>query len=395
VSGFWSPPRMRRIVTGTIVASVVAGSACLWAQTMPGGAAMPAGGAMPPPDQAIAEIDGRPINNSAFNSILMQVAGMRVFQQVFDLTLVQKACGMAQIPLNGKEFEDRLKDEYNRTLKGLDIKFNSTTPMTPDEENKAREQAMGMVLQRQGVTAVEFRIGLETRANLRAIAAMEAKDKTTVTQDEVEKAYTSEYSQKRSVHIFVLNDKEATNVAVHAALADYFKKPEAERKGTLDDLANEKKFPVAAWTISQNAENIDQIKKVAFAMAKVGEVSADTIFQAKDQKDEQHVIIVLDKIIPEEFASHPKTAAEMESIKQKVHDFKEGQWMNNKLALLRANAAVKINDPILLDQYNVIAENNKRQAAIAAAQTQPSAMPPAATLPTSTTPPAPAATRGR
>ena len=97
MSGFWS---RRRIVTGTIVASVVAATTCLWAQTP--GAALPPGGAMPDKDAAIAEIDGRPINNKAFNDILMQVAGMRVFQQVFDLTLVQKACGMAGVPLGGQ-----------------------------------------------------------------------------------------------------------------------------------------------------------------------------------------------------------------------------------------------------------------------------------------------------
>ena len=48
----------------------------------------------------------------------------------------------------------------------------------------------------------------------------------------------------------------------------------------------------------------------------------------------------------------------------------------NKLAILRANAAVKINDPILLDQFKAIAENIQRQAEAVRPASQPGAVAP-------------------
>jgi hypothetical protein len=378
VSGFWS---MRRLMTGAIIAATVAGTTCLLAQNAPtAGPALPPGGATPDPNAAIATILGKDINNKAFYDILMQVAGMRVFQQVFDLTLVQNACMMSGVSLQGDEFTKRLTDEYNRTLAGLNVTLTAPTTWTgtkPVEEqkkeweNNAREQALNYVLQRQGVTAMEFRIKLETQANLRALSN---NARITVEPKEVEEAYDAEYGEKRQIHIFLINDKDTTasNTAakVRAAIAENIAKPEGDRR-SLEEVAQRNTWPQPqAWTISFNAKGIDEILKAAFAMKKDGEISADTAVKQGDQT--QHVMIVLDKILADTRTAHPKTPAEMENLKKKVQELKENQWMNNQLALLRANAAptVKINDPILKDQFDRMAKAMQEQAAAAAAATQ-------------------------
>jgi len=395
VSGFWSK---RRILAGVVMATVVAGVTCLWAQTAP-----PPSGAAPAAPLPVASINGLEINNEAFTNILMNIAGMRAFQQVFDLTLVQQEC-RGVIELQGTQFEARLKDEYNRTLDNLNIQFNTTSTMSKDDEVKYREQALNMVLQKQGVTPVEFRIGLETRANLRALAEKEDKDKITPTKQEIDDAYLSQYGERRSVHIFVLNekDKDAANYPanVSKALTEYFKKPESERK-TLEEMANEKKLPVAAWTISINAKNVDAIKDVAFKnLTSSNPISANTVFKQDSQSDPQTVIVVLDKVLPDEQAKHPKTDAELKNVEAKVKEFKEGQWMNNKLAILRAKANVKINDPVLREQFNNMAAAMQQQAEAAKAATQAGATNtgtamPAASIPATVAPVAPAAGRGR
>ena len=402
MSGFWS---MRRLMTGTILAVVVAGATCLWAQTGPAaGPAIPAGGAMPDPDKAIAVIDGRPINNKAFYDILMQEAGMKVFQQVFDLTLVQKACLNAGIALDGKEFKDRLTDEYNRTLQSLAITFEMPTswPATTksvadqkkDYETMAREQALNYVLQRQGVTAVEFRIGLETRANLRALAQILGR--ITVTPQECTDAYDSKFGEKRAVHIFLLNDKEPekklTAADIRPVLEANAKLPESERK-SLEDLANSKKWPQPnSWTISFNAKGVgvDEVRKVAFGM-KLGEISAATKVPQGDKPD-QNVLIVLDKIIADTKKEHPYKESEM---KTEVQEYKESQWSNTYLNNLRANAAVQINDPILQEQFKAAdAARRQQEAAAAAAATQSTGTAPSTPTPTPTVTPLTPAPRG-
>jgi len=353
-------------MTGAIIATTVAGATCLVAQTGPGaGAAMPPAGAMPDPDKPIATINGKDINNKAFYDILMQVAGLRVFQQVYDLTLVNNACVLSGLPTQGPEFDKRLRDEYQKTLDSLNITFAKpdklpgTRPAadeTKDYENSIREQGLNQVLQRQGITAVEFRIGLETRANLRAMA--QANAKITVTLDEIKEAYTSEFGERRTVHIFPLTN-EITAAAVRAALSE-------DPKKTPEEVAQAKKWPQpATYTISTNAKGIDEIRKVVFDTLKTGgDISAATEVKGQNGQPNQTVLIKLDSITPDSTAKNPLNQKETE---QKVHDFKEGQWMNNQLAILRGNAAVQINDKYLVEQFNNINEAMKRQAAAAAA----------------------------
>lgn len=392
MSGFWS---MRRLMTGAILATTVAGATCLLAQTAPGGGtAIPPGGVMPDPNAPIAVINGRPINNKAFNDILMQVGGMKVFQQVFDLTLVQGACVNVGLPLTGDEFTKRLTDEYNRTLAGLSIKFDmpKTWPATtksPAElekefETNMREQALNYVLRQQGVTAVEFRIGLETRANLRALAQKLAG--VIVTPEEPKKAYDSEFGEKRRVHIFWLNDKQVDK-DVRPILDANARLPEKDRK-TWEDVAATAKFNPgpAAWTISANAEGegVKEIRDAAWTLKNVAAISANTTVPQGKDKPELHAFIVLDEIILDTRMAHKYDEKEMT---EKVKDFKESDWSNKYLANLRANAAVQINDPILQDQFKAIADAMKRQAE-AAAGAQPTGTAPSSAAPATPATPA-------
>ena len=116
---------------------------------------MPFGGMMPPPNSAIATINGKDINNKAFYDILMQVAGMRVFQQVFDLSLVQSACINVGIPVSdspptadnkdgGKELTSRLNDELNQTIDTV-VQDTSTKPATKPTEDDIKKAKLQLL----------------------------------------------------------------------------------------------------------------------------------------------------------------------------------------------------------------------------------------------------------
>src|SRR4051812_46979785 len=149
------------------------------------------------PNAPIAVINGRDINNARFYSLLMEVAGMRVFQQAFDLTLVQDACQKSGIETTGDRFEQRLKDEYKRTLDTMTVAGVTASTTTTDALEK--EKILNEVLRRQGVTAIEFRMGLETRCLLRAMA--QRNESLSVTDADVDDAYVAEYGERRAVHL--------------------------------------------------------------------------------------------------------------------------------------------------------------------------------------------------
>jgi hypothetical protein len=356
----------------------MAAGACFAADPTTAPAAIPSGGVMPAPNAAIATINGKDINNKAFYDILMQVAGMRVFQQVFDLSLVQSACMNVGIPVSnspptaanekgGSELTDRLNDELNQTIDALNIQVVAdpkvTTKPSEDDIKKAKLQALDMALQRQGVTAVEFRIGLETRADLRAMARAIAK--IDATPKEVDDAYFSEYGPRRDVHVFVLTDKVTAAMVKKAISEDPKKSPE--------EIGNALQIQVQSWKISENATQIEEIRKVVFSLGSEGSISEETKVAAKDGNPEQRILIKLDKIEPDRTKESPKSTM-AEEIRKKVIAFKEGKWMNDHLAMLRANASVQINDPFLTDQFKAISDSIQRQAAAVKAQTEPASL---------------------
>jgi len=325
---------------------------------------------MPAPDAPIAIINGLPINNKAFNDILMQVAGMRVFQNVFDLSLVQKACLDSGIPISGDDFMKRRNDELDKTMTGLGIVGTTTQPMTLEQ----RTSALAMVLQQQNVTQVEFLLTLDTRVGLRTMS----EGKFAVPTDtEIKDAYDSEYGEKRKVHIIAYPDTQSV-VAIKAEL---------KTAKTPEDACKDLKLPAPyVWIISKNAvaDNVKAIRDVAFDYLKtIGQVSEETLVPTGNGTQKQKVLVILDEITKDRTAENKFDDKMKEDIRKKVYDLKQVNWMNNHLMSLRSRASVDIKDPILAEMFNQAAAI---QRANAAAQTQPSGVTGTAPAPVTTAP---------
>jgi hypothetical protein len=367
VSGFWS---IRRVTVGAVLMAATAGAVTLFGQTFPAASTAPAvvtaGPALPPPttipslDEPIAVINGRPINNRVFYSIMMQVAGMRVFQQVLDLTLVQSACQDAGIALEGKAFDDRVRDEADKYMNQLGIVSTATQPMDFDK----RTAALGVVLQQRGISPVEFRIGLETSALLRAMSEPNVK----VTEEEIRTRYDSDYGERRRVHIVSYDPtKTATaTVTVKNAIANALKSGK-----TVEDVCKDLNLGAPAiWEIPSNAKDdktVETIRNVVFNTLKAPkDISSETdVTGANGQK--QTVLIVLDEITPDRKASN-SFASKKDDERDKVLEAKQSQWMNNHLAFLRSKAQVEVKDLTLAEMYKQIAAAIQRAATQAATQ---------------------------
>jgi hypothetical protein len=335
---------IKRITIGAALsACVTAGTLRVWAQPT-GATTAPA--ATNAAEQPIAVVNGHEINNKKFDDLLMQVSGLRVFQEVLDLVLVQQACGAAGISTDNEEFRKKVQDEFDKVLAGLGAQ---------NVPEKDRQQVLAQLLQQRGITEVEFQMGLQRAAGLRILA----KDRVEKpTEKEIQDAFTAQYGEKVQVEILTVKSMEAA--------ADVRK---AFDKGQdLHAIAQQMNIPFNAVTISSNntdPEPISRFKELAFKELKEKQLSATYPFTSP--QGAVYYMVYLDKKIP---AQNVKLEAVKDKVTQEVINMKESNWMNKHLVELRSRANVRINDPILSRQF----ENIARQMQAMQAATKPGAV---------------------
>jgi hypothetical protein len=327
-----------------VIASVV--SACVFSAGWRVGAQTPT--SQPAAPKPVAVINGHEIDNDKFNQLLMQVTGLRVFEDVLNWTLVQQACDQAGIRTDGEDFTKLWHAELQRVLDGFGAKG------VPEED---RPKVLQGFLQQKGISEVEFQMSLQQTAGLRALS----KGHVEVTDDEIKRQFDSDYGDKVDVRIITIKE------GAQPALLTASKVREAVEKEKKDptEVAKDLQLPIEPLTIPKNADNIKEIRDTAFQL-KPGQLSASV------QKNGVNFLIYLDKVIPAR--TDVKFEAEKEKVRGEVMAFKENQWMQNHLAFLRQNARVNVNDPILAQQFQAIAAQMRANAAATqAAATQPAA----------------------
>ncbi len=327
--------KMKRLVLGGLMAACVTGAG-MAARAEPAAS-------QPAEDQVVAVINGHPVPRKPFNDLLMQMSGLRLFQDVMDWTIVEQACNQAGIQTDNDTFVKLFQAENERELARLPL-----PPGTPDSE---RPKILQQLLQRQGITAVQFQMVLQKTAGLRALS----RGHVDVTDDEVKREFESEYGEKVDARIITVK-----------SLLDASKVREAIEKDKKDptDVAKEMNLPIQSVKISKNAnaDQIKDIKKVAFELNEK-QLSASIPMNGMD------FLVYLDK------KEAAQTDVKFDSVKDKVRkdvmEAKETQWMQNHLSYLRQSASVTVNDPILRQQFQAIAAQMKAQQDAAAAATQP------------------------
>lgn len=318
---------VKRVMTAGVLAACVVGTGVVGhaqtASTEPSGAGKP-----------VAVINGHDIDNAKFDQLLMQVSGLRVFEAVLNWTLVQQACDQAGIHTEGEEFTKLWHAEYDRALNELGAQG------VPEAE---RPKALQVALQQRGVSEVEFQMALQQTAGLRALS----KGHVTVTDEEVKRQFDAEYGEQVNVRIITVK-----------SLPDAAKVREAIEKDGKDptEVASEMHVPIQKLTIAKNNDALGEIRDIAFQLN-------EKQLSAAVMKNNLDFLVYLDKKIP------AKTDVKFDSVKDKVKSdvmaFKQTQWMNQHLQSLRQQARITINDPVLGQQFQAMAAQQRAQAAAA------------------------------
>ena len=100
------------------------------------------------------------------------------------------------------------------------------------------------------------------------------------------------------MHIFVLTDKVGAT-AVKKALND-------EPNKSPEEIGNTLGIKVEPWKISENAVNIEEIRKLVFSIPTEKTVSDELKIPAKDGNPEQRLLIKLDSHLPGHHQGKPQ-----------------------------------------------------------------------------------------
>ena len=353
----------RMMVAGILGACAIGATVVVWGQASGGAAATPptaAPAAASEPEKPIAVINGRPIDNKKFDEFLKEVAGLRVFQRVLDVVLVQQAFAGAGITIT----PDDAKTEGNRTL--AEIKAQ---PGGDALTEKQLEAALAQMIQQRGMTDVEFQMGLQQAAGLRLLVKSQLEAPTDA---EVQEAFQAEYGDKVQVELITTrNLNEAAKVRT--------------RIGKGEDPKDAAWAEHVAWQqiiISANNTSpkpVSDFKDLAFGGPGVKpmaekELSATIPYTAPGGSPVFYMVY-LDKRIPKQNVTLKDVRAKVE---KDLANAQETTLMNQRMAYLRANMSLEINDPIIRQEWQAFIERMKAmQPPATQSATQPATTAPA------------------
>lgn len=348
--------RTTRFVAASVLsACTILASTTTFGQTRPA-TTNPAGGpaiATPPtplpprdPNEPIAKINGVAIDNRKFNDLLMEVAGLRVFEEVRDWTLVQRACLDAGVNMDDASFQPKVQAEIDRVVNEIKTNMEKQNPGVTITLDMARQQ-LANSLQQKGMTGIEFRIAMQQSAGLRMLSDGKVGDPS---PKELDDAVESQYGDRADIHIFFLRNMDQA-ADVRKGITD--KKPP-------EVVAQQAAVGLRQARIAKNATQAKELQELVFGAHALheGELSA-----AQPVEGGQIVMVLLDKRVAREPGkiNDPTVRKEVE---QQFKDFKVQQWMNTRLNDLRSRANIEVMDPILKQQYaNIIDAINKANAA--------------------------------
>lgn len=294
-----------------------------------------------------AVINSDQVSRDEFQFALEQAAGPKVFEEILQFYLAQQACQSAGFPVGPEQF----KAQAERLVASLKEQGVTDAQMP---------QALGMVMQRQGLTPYEFDLKLKTSAFMAALA----KGHGDVTPEQVEDAYKRDTGKKYSVVVTYLSDMSQAaglrNLVVkeQKSIVDAARQMSLQQRPALiSDVATEKEVPKAIMDITRKLKD--------------GELSVfiplETTFQ----------MLYLEKAIPAQDIKPADVASYKGKLKAKMIQAGEEQWANNHMQNLMSKARIEFKDPILSQMYQQIAA--ARTAQQEAAKTQPASPP--ATMP--------------
>lgn len=143
-------------------------------------------------DEPVATVNGQPISRRAFEAMLTEAHGLTVLQQMMALELARQETARRGVRVGPKDVDA----EYDRRLGRL----YPVDPVTPAElSRRQQEQALAVVLDREGISRQEFMLKVERDAHVRKLAERDL----TIDEDALRGEYAALYGPKVQIRMIL------------------------------------------------------------------------------------------------------------------------------------------------------------------------------------------------
>ena len=280
------------------------------------------------PDKPVATINGRPISRRAFEAMLTEAHGLTVLQQMMALELARQETARRGVQVGPKDVDA----EYRRRL----ARLYPVDPATSAElSQRQQEQALAVVLDREGISRQEFMLKVERDAHVRKLA---------------ERGLTIDEKALRAEYAVLYGPKVQLRMILSRSLSDIEQVRELLEGGqNFAAIARSRgSDPYAASTdgltqpFSLDDPSVPAVLREAARRLKPGEISS-TI-----RVDDQYAIIRLERELPAGEAEYSDVRNQvLQAYRQRVVP----ERMTTITGDLIGKARVVILDPLLRRQY--------------------------------------------
>jgi parvulin-like peptidyl-prolyl isomerase len=311
-------------------------------------------------DDVVARLPGLAIPREQFLAPLIEAHGLNVLLNVVQLEICKQNAQKRGLTVTDEDVRHERERTLTQAFGDIDAKIQQQIDDALARGDKAgaekirneskvdHEQLLEQLLQQQRVTRPEFDLVLRSRTYLRKMAEQEVKE---IPEETIRKMFDAEYGATVRVrHIQSSNAAELEAAKRRIDAGEPFEKvaKEVSRNARTAPLGGElPRFSLAHTGIP------DTFKQVAF-MLKEGEVSNIV------QSDGAYHLIKLEQ-------KFPPRAVKYESVRDSLKEKAREQVIDGAIGVLQDQLArqtrenLKIEDPVLRDQFNKRLEDYGRQ----------------------------------
>ena len=287
-----------------------------------------------PHELVLAQINGEKLSSQAFTNTLTQLYGMGLFNQWIQLTLLRQACAKEGIHI-GKSVVDAQEEKILQRFSAEHI---------PQGQ---RHAALARVLAARGTSVAQFRSELWRSAYIKALA----KGHIHVTKKQILEAYNINFGPKVKVVDIVVGSLNDAVTARHLIMKDH-KNP--EQVGRAMSLNQQTAQNGGVVLIPLDNPTLPKVLLQTASRLKTGVLSPSIPING-----EFHLLWLLEKI--------PAQKVPMKKVRpiivKKLRLLLENQWGQREIARLWQTAKIKIDNPILQQQYAAMRAAALAQAA--------------------------------
>ncbi len=332
-----------RSVIAAAAALVVLGMACLSTGPAVGAAVSDAAAAthislLPklalPHEPALARINGQRLSARSFTKTLTELYGMGLFNEWVQVTLLRQACAREGVHV-GKSVVDAQEEKILQQFSAEHV---------PQGQ---RHAALARVLAARGTTVAQFRLELWRSAYIKALA----KGHIHVTKKQIQEAYNVNFGPKvKAVDIVVGSLSDAVTVR-HLIMKDHKNPEQVARAMSLNQQTAQNGGVVL---IPLDNPTLPEVLLHTAARLTPGVLSPSIPING-----EFHLLWLLEKV-PAQKVSMNKVRP---IIVKKLSLLLENQWGQREIGRLWQTAKIKINNPVLQQQYAAMRAAALAQAA--------------------------------